>query len=413
LPGALRGVHLGVASCLGSNCHGAVDRPPGSVVKGNEYIIWSTRDKHHDAYRVLTQDRAIQMAKALGYPDAANQKVCLDCHADNVPVDMRGPRFHLQDENVGCEACHGGASGWLGIHIAQTNHQVNVQAGLYPTEQPDRRAERCLGCHFGDETRFLDHRIYGAGHPRLRFELDTFTAIQPAHYEVTPTYVERKGRITDMQVWGAGQAIALVRRMDAILDPRRHRGVFPDFVVFDCQSCHHMYDPMHPLPTVSGQGPGSVKLNDANAVMFNVAAKRIAPAVAQNLSAHMLALHRASNDDWATAQREAGAVKQSAASLVQALSHHEYSREDIYAMAMAVIALGLEPDGEFARQEQIALSLGALRAQLISSGYIDESQSRATMTAIQAINAAFPTEGTIRADAFMKGIKDFQRALGR
>jgi hypothetical protein len=290
---------------------------------------------------------------------------------------------------------------------------VNVAAGLYPTEQPDKRAERCLGCHFGDETRFLDHRIYGAGHPRLRFELDTFTAIQPAHFQATPEYVARKGKITDIQVWAAGQAVALIRRMDAILDPRRFKGAFPDFVVFDCQSCHHMYEPYRPLPTVSGQGPGSIKLNDANAVMFSVAAKRVAPAVAQNLSTHMVALHRASNEDWAAAKREAAAVRQAAASLVQALSHHDYSREDIFAMASAVIAHGLEADAEFAREEQIALTLGAIRAALISSGYIDESQSQATMTAIQAINAAFPTEGTIKPDAFMKGIKDFQRALGR
>jgi len=361
----------------------------------------------------LTEEKGIKIARALGLPDAASQKICLDCHADNVPPNLRGPEFHLQDDNVGCEACHGGASSWLGIHISGATHEENVRAGLYPTEQPDKRAERCLGCHFGDETRFLDHRIYGAGHPRLRFELDTFTAIQPAHFEVTPSYVARKGRITDMQVWGAGQAIALIRRMDAILDPRRQKGVFPDFVVFDCQSCHHMYEPYRPLPAISGQGPGSVKLNDANAVMFSVAAKRVAPAVAQNLSTHMLALHRASNEDWAAAKREAAAVRQAAASLVPTLSHHDYSREDIFAMANAVIALGVEPVAESARVEQIALTLGAIRSQLISSGYIDESQSQATMAAIQAITASFPTEGTVKPDEFIKAVKDFQRALGR
>jgi hypothetical protein len=406
-------VHLGVATCFGSNCHGAVDRPPGPVIKGNEYVIWSTRDKHHDAYRVLTQDHAIKIARALGLPDAANQKLCLDCHADNVPPDRRGPEFHLQDDNVGCEACHGGASGWLGIHISGATHQENVRAGLYPTEQPDKRAELCLGCHFGDQTRFLDHRLYGAGHPRLRFELDTFTAIQPAHFEVTPSYVQRKGRITDLQVWAAGQAIALVRRMDAMLDPRRHHGVFPDFVVFDCQSCHHMYDPLHPLPSVSGQGPGSVKLNDANAVMLKVAASRAAPATAQALSTHMLALHKAVDEDWAAAQREAAAVRQAAASLVPVLSHHEFSREDVFAMANAVVAIGLEGDAEFARAEQVMFTLGAIRAALISAGYIDESQSHAIMAALEALNASFPTEGTLKPDAYAKALKDFQRALGR
>jgi hypothetical protein len=184
--GVRPGVHLGVASCFGSNCHGSVDRPAGSVIKGNEYIIWSRRDKHHDAYKVLTEEPALRMARALGLPDAVHQQQCLDCHADNAA--QRGPSFHIED-GVGCEACHGGASGWLGTHISGAGHQENVRAGLYPLEQPDKRAERCLSCHFGEGNKFVEHRLYGAGHPRLRFELATFTAIQPAHFEVTPTYV--------------------------------------------------------------------------------------------------------------------------------------------------------------------------------------------------------------------------------
>ncbi len=110
--------HIGVASCGGNNCHGATERPPQSRVPGNEYIIWSKRDKHRLAYSVLLEDRAIKMARALGLPDAANAKICLDCHADNVPANLRGPQFQLSD-GVGCEACHGGASGWLGSHIAR------------------------------------------------------------------------------------------------------------------------------------------------------------------------------------------------------------------------------------------------------------------------------------------------------
>ena len=105
------GVHLGVATCSGSNCHGATQRPKNSYVPGDEFIIWSKQDKHRLAYNVLLDDRAVKMAKALGLPDAAHQKICLDCHADNVSDNLRGAAFQLSD-GVGCEACHGGASGW-------------------------------------------------------------------------------------------------------------------------------------------------------------------------------------------------------------------------------------------------------------------------------------------------------------
>src|SRR5262245_22809370 len=172
--------HIGVASCSGSNCHGATERPTASAVPGNEYLIWSKRDKHRNAYAVLLEERAVRMARALGLPDAVNQSLCLDCHADNVPAAQRGRQFQLSD-GVSCEACHGGAADWLGPHISGAGHRANVAAGLYPLEQPVARAEKCLGCHYGDGKRFVEHRLYGAGHPRLGFELDTYTAIEPAH----------------------------------------------------------------------------------------------------------------------------------------------------------------------------------------------------------------------------------------
>src|SRR5436305_159751 len=80
-------MHLGVATCGGGNCHGATERPTGSSVAGNEYIIWSKRDKHRQAYTVLLEERSLRMARAIGLPDAANQKLCLDCHTDNVSAE--------------------------------------------------------------------------------------------------------------------------------------------------------------------------------------------------------------------------------------------------------------------------------------------------------------------------------------
>jgi hypothetical protein len=61
---------------------------------------------------------------------------------------------------------------------------------MYPTEQPEVRAKLCLSCHFGTEDKFATHRIMGAGHPRISFELDTFTEIQPAHFRVDEDYKE-------------------------------------------------------------------------------------------------------------------------------------------------------------------------------------------------------------------------------
>ena len=405
------GVHLGVATCAGSNCHGATQRPRNSYVPGNEYLIWSTKDKHRNAYNVLLQDRAIKMARVLGLPDAANQKICLDCHADNVPPERRGPAFQISD-GVGCEACHGGASGWLGIHISGATHQQNIAAGLYPAEQPVARAEKCLSCHYGDETKFLTHRIYGAGHPRLAFELDTYTAIQPAHFVVDQGYIERMGRITDAQVWATGQAIALIKRMNAVLDPQHApHGFWPEFAFFDCQSCHHEYG-AYARPTTTGLGPGTVKFNDANEVMLRVAAMRVAPAVATALNEHMLALYQATQDDWPAVQREATAIRNAAQGLVGELAHHDFTNEDLRALANALFALA-EGDALFSHDEQTTMALEAITTGLKSSGGIGASQAQSVDAAMKAVYAAFPSDATVHQDAFIKALKGLQQAMRR
>jgi len=178
-------VHLGVATCASATCHGAVAPAQGGVVLQNEYTTWQSRDPHANAYAVLLNEQSQQIARKLGLEAAHTADVCLDCHTDNVAAARRGPQFQLTD-GVGCEACHAGAQDWIQVHTVgdQNAHQRNLDAGLYPTPDPVARAGLCLSCHLGDETKFVTHRLMGAGHPRLSFELDTFTAIEPAHFVI-------------------------------------------------------------------------------------------------------------------------------------------------------------------------------------------------------------------------------------
>jgi hypothetical protein len=409
---ATSSLHLGVATCAGGNCHGASERPAGSSVPGNEYMIWSKRDKHRQAYTVLLEQRAIRMARAVGLPDAANQKLCLDCHADNVPPGQRGRQFQLAD-GVGCEVCHGGASNWLGVHISGANHQQNIAAGLYPIEQPAARAEKCLGCHFGDATRFVDHRLLGAGHPRLGFELDTYSATQPAHFLVDAGYIQRKGEISNLQVWATGQAVAVVKAMDAWLDARRSRGgLFPEFALYDCQSCHHPYDPLQaPRP---GGAPGSVKPDAAHGVMLQTVASLVAPAAGRVLKEHFPALRRAATEDRGALQREAGVLREAARALVPVLSQHRFSEAERRALAEAIIALGEEPESwRMSRAEQVTMALEAIIAATRSSEGLDPKHTEAAKAAMTKLHESFPVSGVVRFEAFATALRDVRRAIGR
>ena len=342
--------HIGVVSCAGDNCHGAVKRFPNSAVAQDEYLIWKKSDKHRLAYEALRTERGEAIAHNLGLKDAETAPICLDCHADNVPKAQQGPRFDIAD-GVGCEVCHNAGGGaWLGLHIAGVSHKENVAAGLYPTDEPLARADECMSCHVGIGETFVTHKIMGAGHPPMPFELDTYTAIQPAHFHVTEAYIARKGRPNDMQIWAIGQAIDLKHRMDLLIDPKNApKGANPELSLFDCQACHHAMDQLQWRKRAStGLEPGRLRLYDATAVMLQVAATRVAPDAAAALSKHMRALHdattAASPDYWKDVVREGTAVRDAAAQLIPALQKHNFDKADAFALAKALVAVGTTGD---------------------------------------------------------------------
>ena len=86
-------VHLGVASCAGSSCHGALEPWTNSTVLQNEYILWEEEDPHSGAYKTLLTDESQRIAQNLGLGRAEDADMCLDCHADNVPVERRAKRL--------------------------------------------------------------------------------------------------------------------------------------------------------------------------------------------------------------------------------------------------------------------------------------------------------------------------------
>jgi hypothetical protein len=395
-----------------------MQRSPGSSVAQNEFLIWSRSDKHRRAYAVLLEERALRIARNLGLANAASADVCLGCHTDYVPPARRGPLFQVSD-GVGCEACHGGSSTWLGVHISGASHSENLAAGLYPTEQPAARAAKCLSCHFGDpgdDNRFVTHRIMGAGHPRMGFELDTYTAVEPAHFVVDQSYIERKGRVDDVRVWAVGQAVDLAKRMDALIEPKHApKGLFPELVLFDCQSCHHPYNsqPGEGYGAM-GSAPGSLKIYDANAVMLQAIAAQLAPATDRELSSQIPALQSAIGESWPDVQGKARHLRRLANGLLPILTRHDFSRGDAKALTNKVISLGLAGDGtEFSVAEQATMALASIGAALKSSSELSDGQASAMTKAMNGLYGSFAAGETYRSVPFVNALKEFQRTVPR
>lgn len=370
--------HLGVSSCSNSTCHGSIQVWKKSNIRQNEYITWSREDSHSKAYKVLLNKQSRRIARNLGLKQPANEsKVCLDCHADDVPESKRGEKFQISD-GVGCEACHGGAERWIESHTTKTaTHEGNIDRGMYPTEDPVKRAELCYSCHFGDKNKFVTHRIMGAGHPRMSFELDTFTAIQPAHYDIDDDYKKRKKVADGVQVWAIGQAISMRENLKMLMDKKRGRdGMFPELVLFDCYACHHRMSNERWTPRRgTGLPPGIVRLNDANFIMLRHIITAIDPATGKQLRQQTLALHRAVTGSYSAAMSAAGKLLATTEKSIQVIAGHKFSGKDMVAVLNNLIKDGLRGEyQDYPAAEQTVMGVTDVMNVMDNAGFIDTAQ---------------------------------------
>ena len=410
-------VHVGVASCSGSTCHGRSE-PTGKIVRQDEIMHWqdssSPSGAHSRAFAVLGSPRGQAIAAKLGAGPATSAGECLGCHADPAYAG-KGPRWHVED-GVGCEGCHGGAANWLSSHYAvgQT-HAANVARGLYPLDQPRARAERCLDCHFGSDRpgQFVSHRIMAAGHPRVSFELDLFSALQQ-HHDEDADYVQRKRRTDNVQMWAMGQASAVGRATTLFANPRLGtEGVFPEIYFFDCQTCHReiadgptgraswIANPGRPIPS------GMPAFNDENMIMLSAAARVAAPGMAARFDADSKAFHAALARDRPSAVAAARRLGASASALADAIGHAQIGRGESFAIIDSIAGSAIAPRfTDYEGSAQAVMAVDTLLNALVHQGYVSADRARGARGAIDRAYKAVANSNNYRP-------AEFRTALGQ
>lgn len=378
LPDKSRDKSLGVVTCASSLCHGSIASWNGSPVNQNEYVVWSRLDKHARAYKLLLNEKSRRIAANLALPQPAHEsRVCLDCHA-HVPVNAAPA--HKVSDGIGCEGCHGPAQRWIASHTEPgASHRANLANGLYPSDQPLARAKLCLSCHFGTADKYVTHRIMAAGHPRMSFELETFTNLQPAHFKVDADYIARKGQFDGVRIWAIGQAVAVGTQIDILLDPRRGRdGVFPELTLFDCHACHHPMADTRWKP-IGGFGrsisPGLVRLNDSSMLMLRLILRQIEPALGDRFVQAVVQLNHAMAGTGDMGER-ARAVKALADEAAQRIASTGVTNENLRGMALALVDDGIAGGyADYAGAEQAAMALGSVVNTLHKLGQLRSAAS--------------------------------------
>lgn len=402
---------LGVATCASTLCHGSASALAATSVQQNEYVTWSHFDPHSRAYRLLLEPKSQRIAQRLGIGVAHEAQVCLDCHAQNVPVTERGPRFQL-DDGIGCESCHGAAQKWIATHddAPRVTHADNLASGLYPIEQPQARARICVACHVGDEKRFASHRMMAAGHPRLGFELDTFTELWRTsggreHFRRDADYQARKPSPPGSAVWIAG----LIRAADAqsrLLRSAHYQntGALPEFALYNCYSCHRSmrFDYGAGRGLAGGLEPGSLRLDDSRLVMLSAVFAAIEPEWNSELRSRSAQLHRAA----ATSREQTASASEELARLLAradtALATRTLSVEQKRAILQALVRAA--SGGDF--PDYVAAEQAAMAAVLLLSETGRDQALKADIDALFAALAQDDRYDAARFERLMQRLKE-------
>lgn len=395
LPQEAQAVHLGVASCASSVCHGKAEASSTRRVWLTEFRIWQARDPHATAYDTLLSEDSAIIAEKLGIEDAFTAEVCLDCHSDNVAVERRGQRFQLSD-GVGCEACHGGSEKWISSHTRDgTPYAENLNKGMYPAAAPEAKAALCLSCHLGTSSKFASHDIMGAGHPQLLFELSSFSANQPMHYAIDADYVARKGDYTASDYWLHGLGEAATATLDLLNNSSFDAdSIFPELAFYQCDGCHKKTDQSsRGVSDRHSMFPsGSVRLNDTVIRLF------LDVAAALDVDAAVLALNRldalvlaagTKRQDLASTQR---ALAETLAEVRQALVGRAISRADLLRVReRALILATSEKASYFSYSFNLFLTVSHLNAEL-NDGLLSDDDIGAWFSTVELESNYSPRE---------------------
>ncbi len=404
LPITQSATHLGAASCAGSHCHGAAQPSKGVNVSQNEYFVWKREDRHAQAYVDLDSPRGRNILANLGAPD--NAEICLHCHADNVPEAQRGERFDLSD-GVACETCHGGAEPWLGSHVSGATVRSNVAAGMYPVHEPEARGRLCLSCHRSTARNGFSHRILAAGHPPLDFELDTYTATQPAHYEFDADYRTRKPGVEGIRIWAVGQFLEAEAWISRLRDIRGgiQSQLFPELSLFTCAACHR--------PAVRG-AKGSV----AAGLRWSGTHLKLAGVVADLLGQgkpwrkQVQVLDTAAVHDETARESALKALARISASLRSRLNDQPFDVTMAWEFATRIVAeLAQEGQGDFELAQQGIFGLGAMLSFISGATAAEDPRVEELAEPFQELQRTLAGREQFHAEAYAKALERLRKKL--
>jgi hypothetical protein len=94
------------------------------------------------------------------------------------------------------------------------------------------------------------------------------------------------------------------------------------------------------------------------------------------------------------------------------VSGHDFTRDDMKALAEGVIAIGLtDDDTDGSGAEQATMALGSIVSAMRMSGYLSPEQTKVMNDALIGLNKSIADDATYQPATFVTALKDFQKAI--
>jgi len=234
----------------------------------------------------------------------------------------------------------------------------------------------------------------GAGHPRLSFELDTFTWLHP-HYKIGEAWNRRKGEWNGVRDWAVGQGVAAENLLDLVVDERAGwQGIFPELVLFDCHACHRVMSGKQWGPRQgTGLGPGVVRLNDANLVMFRHVLAPVDADAAKSLLEQTRALHKATTQSREATFTAARRLRATVDGLLAKVAAFNYGPENLDAILASIEADAKRGEyRDYASAEQVAMAAQSVVVAFENDGKVDADRAAVLRARLDALYETIKNE---------------------
>ena len=394
--------YVGTNSCAASNCHGGDGSGPSW---SSSYSDWVQRDSHARSYTVLLRERSRRIVRALGYSQPAHKSVvCLNCHA--LPPTPDGNTAHhdqLATDGVSCEACHGPASLWITRHVrrgwpAEKSARA-IALGFYDTDDLRMRIRACTGCHVGAPGRDVNHDLIAAGHPRLHFEMSTYHANLPRHWNDAADGKRHAGRpaaskgsLRELKLWALGQVETFRARAELSVYRASNRSApWPELTETRCFACHHdLRDARwrRSVVTRSGRRPGQFPWAGWERSMVGVLSAIESTRPGAGLSQALARVDRVTRPvapDRERMRLEAAALARQLDRWSQRLNQYDFTVDDLDSVGRQLVSTsGKRPGpGDWDQAAQLYLALSSLQVSQKRATGLDNDRRRSIDRALE------------------------------